>query len=277
MGCCVARPSVYVLYPKLAPWQTEFEALALRDHEIYKMYKVYQKVDVDGSGSIELIELLTHIDIDRTPFAERIFSIFDEDGSGEIDFREFVLSLWNYCTLGKSILDLFSFDLYDRDSSGALSVQEIEGMCKDIYGKTYKSNMQAKGIMRELGNLGRDDDLDLEFFCKFCRTHQALLFPCFRLQEVLRKSCLGTSFWERHSQRRVELCKGKYMSIAEFMKIHVNKDAYNEVVDLVNSDPLNRRGTILLEATGIHADRKKSVLKKNDITNQVERLAVNIQ
>ena len=64
-------------------------------------------MDVDDSGCIELVELLVHIDLERTKFTERIFSIFDEDGSGQIDFREFVLSLWNYCTLSNATLGIF--------------------------------------------------------------------------------------------------------------------------------------------------------------------------
>ena len=44
------------------------------------------------------------LDVERTRFTKRIFSIFDDDKSGQIDFREFVLSIWNYCTLGKSSL-----------------------------------------------------------------------------------------------------------------------------------------------------------------------------
>ena len=45
--------------------------------------------------------------------------------SGEIDFREFVIALWNYCTLGKAALILFAFDLYDNDNSGKIDIDEI--------------------------------------------------------------------------------------------------------------------------------------------------------
>ena len=88
----------------------QFTAMQLTKREIRTLWKVFVRVDVDGSGSIGLAELLAHIDLDRTRFTERIFSIFDEDGSGEIDFREFVLSLWNYCTLTKATLG--TLDLY---------------------------------------------------------------------------------------------------------------------------------------------------------------------
>ena len=59
-----------------------------------------------------MAELLAFLDLEKTRFTRRIFSIFDEDGSGLIDFREFVLSLWNYCTLTKASLTMFAFGTY---------------------------------------------------------------------------------------------------------------------------------------------------------------------
>lgn len=81
-----------------------FHAMRLSNSEIRRLFKVFCKVDFDGSGSIGLPELLAHIDLPRTAFTEKIFSVFDEDNSGEIDFKEFVLSVWNYCTLTKVTL-----------------------------------------------------------------------------------------------------------------------------------------------------------------------------
>lgn len=79
----------------------EFDALRLSLNDVRKLFHAFKRMDIDGSGSITLAELLGHIDLPRTAYTEKIFSIFDNDGSGAIDFREFVLSVWNYCTLTK--------------------------------------------------------------------------------------------------------------------------------------------------------------------------------
>jgi len=52
------------------------------------------------------VELLTLLDIERTRFTEQIFTLFDSDNSGKVDFREFVMALWNYCTIGEASLGM---------------------------------------------------------------------------------------------------------------------------------------------------------------------------
>jgi hypothetical protein len=90
--------------PQFEKWTEVFQSLQLTNDEVQQLLRLYGKVDLDGGGTIDVVELLTVIDVERTPFTERIFTIFDEDSSGKIDFGEFVLALWNYCTLSKYAL-----------------------------------------------------------------------------------------------------------------------------------------------------------------------------
>ena len=91
MGCKDSR--FYDNNEKVQSYRYQFEALQLQESEIANLYTVYRLVDVDNSGTIEVNELLAHIDVDKTKFTERIFSIFDEDRSGQIDFRGNLLFL----------------------------------------------------------------------------------------------------------------------------------------------------------------------------------------
>ena len=47
------------------------------------------------------MEFLMFLNIPRTPWTRRVFEIFDTDRSGELDFKEWVLGMWNYCTLAR--------------------------------------------------------------------------------------------------------------------------------------------------------------------------------
>lgn len=82
-------------------WMDVFKAMKLTRGEVIQMLEIYNKVDCDGSGNIDVVELLTLLDIERTAFTERIFSAFDKDHTGQIDFYEFTVSVWKFCTLGE--------------------------------------------------------------------------------------------------------------------------------------------------------------------------------
>jgi hypothetical protein len=95
--------------PQFKRWNRVFKALSISLKDVDLLYQKFLKVDLDRSGNIDVVELLTLMDVARTPFTERVFKIFDEDRSGKIDFFEFVLSLWNYCTLSNATLGINSF------------------------------------------------------------------------------------------------------------------------------------------------------------------------
>ena len=95
MGGAVGVPRL----PFKEEWMTTFRAMKLTYPEIMKLFELYSLVDVDHNGEIDIVELLTLLDIEQTKFAERTFVAFDEDKSGQINFYEFVVSLWKFCTL----------------------------------------------------------------------------------------------------------------------------------------------------------------------------------
>lgn len=81
-------------------WLDVFRAMKLRNSEVKKLFNIYNTVDVDRSGSIDVVELLMFLDVERTSFSERIFEAFDKDHTKRIDFYEFVVSVWKFCVLG---------------------------------------------------------------------------------------------------------------------------------------------------------------------------------
>lgn len=107
MGICVSSRNLYAgassLY-EVARWEEDFAAMQLETNDVERLHQVFERIDRDDSRNIELIELISLLDIDRTAFSERIFSIFDENKTGSINFYQFVVTLWNYCTLSDDSL-----------------------------------------------------------------------------------------------------------------------------------------------------------------------------
>lgn len=45
-----------------------------------------------------------HLDSQATKFSKRVFSILDQDLSGNLDLREFIIGVWNYCTYDTTLI-----------------------------------------------------------------------------------------------------------------------------------------------------------------------------
>lgn len=89
-------------------WIHIFNALKLHRREIKKLHKVFRNIDTNSDGSVDVSDILAILDIQKTKFTERIFASYDTKHTGTVDFREFVLCLWNYCSLGKASLSKIS-------------------------------------------------------------------------------------------------------------------------------------------------------------------------
>lgn len=229
---CLEYP-VYSYHSDILKYKEQFDRLGLSENEIAMFYLWYLKIDCDNSGTISTWELLCFLGFEKNRFTKRIFSIFDEDGNNEIDFREFVISMWNYCTLGKAALIVFTFDLYDYDHSGELDLSEIETILKEAYGiPEYQINQHSCYILDEIAD-NRDDygeTLDIEEFAKFSLTHPALLMPPFSFQDILRRKICGFRFWDRTTDKRMMLSNGKYVPISVLLETSINESVAKGIV-----------------------------------------------
>ena len=198
------------LHPDIAQHKPMFQRLGFSSWGANGMRKLFCAIDEDHSGEISIREFLKYFDLDRTKFSKRAFAIFDADSSGELDFKELTMSIWNYCTLTTMTLMTFAFDLYDTDSSGMIDGDEMLCVVNEVYGTSAaKNSVYAQKIIRMIKAKqavgAGSDDIDKNEFVRFCMKRKALLFPAFQMQETLRTKIMGAAFWNEMSKRRGEI------------------------------------------------------------------------
>jgi hypothetical protein len=75
-----------------------FGILNLSKAQSRTIFDAFVAVDSDCSGQMTIKEFHNYLGVPQTKFSERIFGVLDLDGSGALDFKEFAVGVWNYCT-----------------------------------------------------------------------------------------------------------------------------------------------------------------------------------
>lgn len=99
--------------------------------EEQRLRKVFLQLDNDGNGYLEYDELLKGLTaIYGADYAKeetnRIFALVDVDHSGKIDFSEYLQASVDKDELLKEEKLKAAFDLYDKDKSGSISIEEFK-------------------------------------------------------------------------------------------------------------------------------------------------------
>ena len=79
---------------------------------------------------------------------ERAFMAIDVNGEHRIDFAEFLVGMWNYCTFTRDAMARFAFDLFDEDGSGEIDRHEMKTLILMTLGKRKLKDMDT--ILRKL-------------------------------------------------------------------------------------------------------------------------------
>merc|ERR1712146_560487 len=95
-----------------------------------ELYKTFKQLDLDGDGQLTHDELMvgytkTMGEEEARREVDRIFKTIDVNGTGAIDFTEFLLATVNHKKLLSQERMTQVFKMFDKDGSGTIDRQEI--------------------------------------------------------------------------------------------------------------------------------------------------------
>ncbi|KAJ1446937.1 hypothetical protein M885DRAFT_472322 [Pelagophyceae sp. CCMP2097] len=195
--------------PRFAAFAPKAEFLGLSRRDVAQMLVVFRVFDRDHTGSIDMMEYLMGCNLDRGELAQKIFSdVMDADGSGEVDFKEFICGIWAFCTLTRRGLATFAFQCYSKDYAvgGARCVLEMRiEDCRFLMNATFGANSPRRAEVEKL--LVRQfrnslDGISLTAWLVWAHKHERALQPIFAMQTKLRQSILGEEFWTKLAKAR---------------------------------------------------------------------------
>ena len=183
-----------------------------------KMWDCFERLDKDSGGTVSYAEFADFFELEKNPFTERCFLLLDRGATGEINFAQFVLCAWNYCSYDRVGLTRFAYNLYDLDGSGNIPIQQLFSLVEDMYdvhgkqgdgmGMNLVKNSPEYNVKRIKGLIrvaaGEDEMVDVNEFCIFVRKTPILLGTAFTIQAKLQQEICGQSFWNRINTQRTK-------------------------------------------------------------------------
>eukprot|EP00033_Pygsuia_biforma_P001362 GCRY01001543.1.p1 GENE.GCRY01001543.1~~GCRY01001543.1.p1 ORF type:complete len:178 (+),score=24.50 GCRY01001543.1:205-738(+) len=137
--------------------------------ELKRLFRRFQKLDKDGSGTITVDEFNDIPDLQMNPLLTRVISIFDTNKDSQVEFSEFIQALSIFTNQSSEEEKLkFAFKVYDMDDDGFISNGELFQVLKMMVGSNL-SDVQLQQIVDKSileGDSDHDGKISFEEFCQ---------------------------------------------------------------------------------------------------------------
>ncbi|CAB4067157.1 Frequenin-1,Neuronal calcium sensor 2,Hippocalcin-like protein 4,Neurocalcin homolog,Neurocalcin-delta,Neurocalcin,Neurocalcin-delta B,Visinin-like protein 1,Neurocalcin-delta A,Neuron-specific calcium-binding protein hippocalcin,Hippocalcin-like protein 1 [Lepeophtheirus salmonis] len=144
------------------------------ESEIREWYKGFRADCPDGTlGKTKILDMYSLIlpSGNAQVFVDQIFRIFDNDGNGTIDFKEFMMATDMTASGSPEEKLAWAFKMYDKDNSGSIELTEMIEIIGTLYEMEgvprEKAGDRAKIIFGAL-DVNGDGELTCEEFVRGC-------------------------------------------------------------------------------------------------------------
>ena len=105
MSKAVTYEEITKLCPSIVNWEKELDSFSISHRDVHKFFNIYSKVAKD-LDSCSVSSLVSFFDIESTTVLHKILCSISlrERGNARIDFSEFVVSLWSFCSCSQSMI-----------------------------------------------------------------------------------------------------------------------------------------------------------------------------
>lgn len=150
-------------------------------------FKQFGAIDTGKTGRMNLQQFLKVMGVEATGEYKRLFSLFDQDNSGTIDVKEFMLGLSNFASNDKEKRVNFCFLLYDEDNNGFITEEELVSVLRANHMAVDDQQVvrKAKTIMRQ-ADANNDGRISPEEFVVIAKKFPNILFPAAQAAGALR-------------------------------------------------------------------------------------------
>lgn len=141
-----------------------------------------------GSGTIDYDEFCAILQVNKAHQVEKLFALFDKNGTGKIDVQEFMVGLSMFTSADMEMKVKFAFTVFDKDNNGVITTEELATILGALHigGDEASVKRKAKMIL-EQADVDTDGAIDYGEFVGISKRFPNILFPAVSLSQQLAK------------------------------------------------------------------------------------------
>jgi len=222
--------------------QDLLERVDMNENSGFEVFKVFARTDVNEDGLVDLNECFRYLGGKRTKFTERILyseSTVDEVGDiiSGLNFKNFLIAIWNYCTLTPAGVARYCFEIFDVDETDMLEKPDLIAMFKMLF--------NTDDFEEDYVNIYGFDQypkVSKENFCTISAKKPYLIQPALDYQNVLRRRVGGKIMWAhltKHRERALRIVDEDERTLSNAVNaIVVSSKNYSKRFDAPTADSM---------------------------------------
>jgi len=240
-------------------WQYQLDALDLADSETILLKELFDSLS-QRSGRLDVKCLLKKLKYENNVFIAKVMGMLGDF----VNFRDFVLIVWNYCTLSEKELVKLSFELY-CEPQRVLSLEGLTSLVWDICGDDI-AQFAAHDLIENVrcGQI----DLPLRLFYSYFMLYAEVFSPIKVFQNSLCEFCFGCEVTcpaaARMRVTRAEICCGKYIPLPDLVTL-LERDPFEEKPPLILTAS-QRRLQLLTHENSLCSSSDSRLSIENDVS-----------
>ncbi|RYH31884.1 hypothetical protein EON65_01710 [archaeon] len=202
------------------PLDYAIELMALEDHDVTMLMKVFEKIDKKKLGVVSPKQIFDFLEQPQTPFSEEVFRSVDAlDSNGMIEFGDFVRAIGTYCFFGKEEVLRFIYIFADNDRTGSIKYSEFTHLVETLNPLEKVRTRRAIKVM----NLTEENTVNFDDFKLLNEQFPSLFLPAFLLHNAMREKILGVDWWFQ-KLTKYKAVREKLASEGKFADQMVNRE-----------------------------------------------------
>ncbi|KAK3086372.1 hypothetical protein FSP39_017489 [Pinctada imbricata] len=181
--CRLMQKAAKLKLPKsagLVEFQKLHNKLSVKFDDMNVLLDKYGAIAKNKEGNITIEEFAKYLHLPISDTLQEVFDLYDRDGSGTIDFREYVIGLSIISTpVNTEETIKLAFELFDNGNKGHITQEEL---CEILYNAFNMDGLDAENLFKEVdtdqdGKISFDEFQDYALqkpeYAKLFMTYQA--------------------------------------------------------------------------------------------------------